>query len=211
MDKTKLAVDLFNHYANDYQNKYMDVSGYHETLDLFCKSIENKNAKILELACGPGNITKYILDKQPNFNILATDLAPEMLKLAKENNPKADVRIMDCKGISQLKAQYDGIICGFGLPYLTKEETIKFINDSSRALVKGGVIYLSTMEDDYEKSSLKSSSDGKHQLFMHYHEANYLLDSLTSSGFKILHEIRQDFPEKDQSITTDLIIIAEKL
>ncbi|MBC7864483.1 MAG: class I SAM-dependent methyltransferase, partial [Bacteroidia bacterium] len=61
MDKTKIAVTIFNKNANGYQNKFMDVNLYADTFDLFCNSIKNENAEILEIACGPGNITKYLL------------------------------------------------------------------------------------------------------------------------------------------------------
>ncbi|WP_438426090.1 hypothetical protein [Aquimarina macrocephali] len=47
----------------------MNLEMYHDTFDLFCKSIKKDNAEVLELGFGPGNITKYILQKRPDFNI----------------------------------------------------------------------------------------------------------------------------------------------
>jgi len=44
----------------------------------------NEQAKVLELACGPGNITKCLLSKRPDLEILATDIAPNILELAKK-------------------------------------------------------------------------------------------------------------------------------
>ncbi|MCK6692047.1 MAG: class I SAM-dependent methyltransferase, partial [Thermoanaerobaculia bacterium] len=63
MDKTKTAVDIFDKHARLYQDKYMDTSMYHDTFDAFCDNITRQNAEILELACGPGNITAYLLKK----------------------------------------------------------------------------------------------------------------------------------------------------
>ena len=73
MNKTRFAVHVFNKYAEVYQDKYMDVSLYHSTLDLFAASVANERAEILELACGPGNVTRYLLDKCPGWKILGTD------------------------------------------------------------------------------------------------------------------------------------------
>ena len=152
MDQTKIAVDIFNKLADSYQDKFMDVSIYHDSLDFFCETINIKNASVLELACGPGNITKYVLEKRPDFNLLGTDLAPNMITLAKINNPKADFQLLDCKNLSVLKMKFNGIVIGFGLPYLSKKESIQFIRDANQQLYDDGVLYLSTMEDDHSKS-----------------------------------------------------------
>ena len=73
MDKSKIAVAIFNKLAKMYQDKFMNVDLYSESFDLFCNAIQKENATILEIACGPGNITKYLLNKRPDFNILGID------------------------------------------------------------------------------------------------------------------------------------------
>lgn len=208
MDKSKIAVDIFNKNANLYQDKFMDVNLYGSSFDLFCSTLK-KDAEILELACGPGNITKYLLDKRPDFKILGTDLAPKMVELAKINNPTAEFELMDCREIVKLEKKYDAIMCGFCLPYLSREEALQLIADASHILKPGGVIYISTMEDDYAKSAFKKGSTGE-EIFMHYHQADYLTQALKENKFMVIDLKRQDYPEKDGTKTTDLILIAEK-
>jgi ubiquinone/menaquinone biosynthesis C-methylase UbiE len=70
MDKTKIAVKIFDSSAHVYQDKFMNVDLYRESLDLFCDTIVKENASVLELACGPGNVTKHLLQKRPDFKIL---------------------------------------------------------------------------------------------------------------------------------------------
>jgi 2-polyprenyl-3-methyl-5-hydroxy-6-metoxy-1,4-benzoquinol methylase len=209
MDKTKMAVAVFNKLAARYQEKFMDVSLYSDTLDLFCDAVNTQGATILELACGPGNITKHLLNKRPDFKILGTDLAPNMIELAKINNPMASFQIMDCRDIGILSKKYDALMCGFCLPYLSKEESIKLISDASDILNPNGIIYVSTMEDDYTKSDFKKGSSGD-EIYMHYHQADYLSSALENSGFNILTLKRQDFPSPEGEKTTDLILIAQK-
>ena len=209
MDKTKIAVDVFNKLAAEYQDKFMNVDLYSSTFDLFCKHIQSENANVLELACGPGNITKYLLNKRPDLKILGTDLAPNMIRLAKINNPAAEFQLMDCRDIDMLYKKYDAIMCGFCLPYLSREETIKLISDSSKLLNPYGVLYLSTMEDDYHKSGFRKGSKGD-EIYMHFHQADYLTAALEKNNFRIIDLQRQDYPEQDGTKTIDLIIVAEK-
>ncbi len=208
MDKTKIAVGVFNKFAKQYQDKFMDVSLYSESFDLFCSSIKKKNPDLLELACGPGNITRYLLDKRPDFKIVGTDLAPNMIALAKINNPTACFQLMDCRDITTMENKQDGIMCGFCFPYLSKEEAITFIQDASHLLNPGGILYISTMEDDYSKSAFKKGSGGG-EIFIHYHEADYLTNALTENNFIILDIQRKTYPEADGTQTTDLLIIAK--
>jgi 2-polyprenyl-3-methyl-5-hydroxy-6-metoxy-1,4-benzoquinol methylase len=202
---------MYNKYAKQYQDKFMDMDLYLDTFDLFCDLIDKKNAEIFEIACGPGNITKYLLTKRPDFKILAIDIASKMIDLAKINNPSATFQLMDCRDIDKLDKKYDAIMCGFCLPYLSKEESEKLISDASGLLRSDGVLYLSTMEDDYNKSGLESPSfGGEDKMYIHYHQADYLMNALNNKGFKIIDLQRKDYPEENESFTTDLIIIAKK-
>ncbi len=209
MDKTTQSVNVFDKNANLYQERFMDFDLYNDTFDLFCNSILTKNAEVLELACGPGNITKYLLKKRPDFKLLGTDLAPKMIAFAQEYNATAEFQIMDCRDFLKLNKMFDGMMCGFGLPYLSKEDAIQLIKDAYLVLNPNGVIYLSTMEDDYSKSDYKKGSTGD-EIFMHYHQEDYLLEALLTNGFKMITVQRKKFPEQNGTETIDLILIAQK-
>ncbi len=209
MNKSEKAVHVFNIRAKEYANRFMDVSNYHDSLYMFLDSILATKPTVLELACGPGNITRFLLEKRPTIKILATDLAPNMLKIAKENNPTAAFKLLDCRKILELEQAFDGILCGFGLPYLTKEEAILLIEDASKMINSNGILYLSTMADDYSKSELKTGSTGD-EIFIHYHQENYLAIALLKNGFDIIQIIRQSIPDLNDTSAIDLILIAKK-
>ena len=209
MDKSKKAIEVFNKHAKFYGEKFRDVSLYAEGFDIFCGAIKKKNAEILELACGPGNITNYLLNKRPDLKILATDLAPNMIDLAKLDNPTAEFQLMDAKDILKLNKKYDGIMCGFCLPYLDKEEVNKLFQDSYSILNPGGIFYLSTMEDDYSKSGIQIGSKGD-EIFMHFYKGEFLSQALKENNFKILDLQRMDSLMGNGSKVVDLVIIAEK-
>ncbi len=208
MDRSQQAAAAFDKNAVLYQDRFMDFELYNDTFNLFCTHVLTENAHILDLACGPGNITKYLLQQRPDFKILGIDLAPKMIELAQLNNPNAEFLVMDCRVIRQLPHPYDGIICGFGLPYLSKEEAIQLIKDASSILKPNGVMYLSTMEDDNSKSDFKTGSTGD-QIFMNYHQADYLTTALKESGFYLIDVRRKDFLNPDGTTSVDLVLIAK--
>lgn len=207
MDKTAMAVAVFDEHARLYQDKYMDQHAYGATLDLFCHHLPQQDAAVLDVACGPGNISRYLLAQRPELHMLGIDLSPNMLRLARENNPQADYKLLDCRHIDRLDMQFAGIVCGFVLPYLSREEALQLITNASSLLLPGGVLYISTMEDAYSKSGMQTSSSGS-QLYQYFHEAAYLIPALEASGYTLILQHRQPFPA--HPATTDLILIARK-
>ncbi|MBL4772335.1 MAG: class I SAM-dependent methyltransferase [Alcanivoracaceae bacterium] len=186
----------------------MDLSLYHGGFDLFCDHITKGNASILDIACGPGNISSYITTKRVDFNILGIDLSINMVKLARVNNPTVEFKVMDCKDIASIEDKYDGIMCGFCLPYLSKKQALQLISDVALLLNSDGIFYLSTMMGDYSQSGFQSSSSGD-KMYIHYHQEDYLLEALKQTGFKIIDLQQMDSPENATVKTSDLIIIAK--
>lgn len=208
-DKSLEASLIFNKYAYEYQEKFMDVSLYKDSLKTFCNLIKEENAKVLDLACGPGNVTKYLLREKPNLNVLGIDLATNMIELAKSNNPNASFKLMDCRSISSLFEKFGAVVGAFCLPYLSRKETHKLVNDISVLLNDQGVCYISTMEDDYNKSGYETESKGD-KIYLYYHEADYLINVLTSFKLKIEEMSRIKSTMSNGKEVTDLIIISRK-
>lgn len=209
MDHSAHTFQTWDQLASQYQEKFMDLDLYNDTYDLFCMEAAIRNAKVLEVGCGPGNITKYLLSKRPDFKIEGIDSSPNMIKLAEANNPTATFKLMDCRKIDTLITTFDAIVCGFCMPYLSKEESLKFIKDGSALLSSGGILYFSIIEDDYTKSHYETSSDGKHKMFVYYHEEGYLQECLKQNGFQLIHLKRKQYARKEGT-DTHLIFIARK-
>lgn len=210
MDKSKHAAKIFNSKALLYEKKYMDVGLYAPTLNQFSDLLASDKATVLDLACGPGNITKYLLQRKPAFKIFGIDLAPKMLERAAINNPSATFQLMDCRAIGTLTQRFEGIMCGFCLPYLNKEEALQLIADSYGLLQRNGVLYISTMEGDYETSGFKAgtSKDGE-EIFIHYHQADYLSLEMKRLGFHDIKLHRIAYTSEEETVT-DLILLATK-
>ncbi|HRG59330.1 MAG TPA: class I SAM-dependent methyltransferase [Bacteroidia bacterium] len=210
MDYYKHTITTWNQLSRQYQDGFMKLSHYDESYNSFCDLVNKKNANILELACGPGNITNYLLNQRPDFNIRATDAAPNMIALAKKNNPTATCEVLDVRNIDSLQSNYDAIVCGFCAPYLAESDFIKLINDCSTILYKKGVIYISLIEGDYSKSKLESSSDGQHSMFVYYYSEEFISNTFNSKNFSIIKIFRIPYTNGKGEKSTHLVFIAEK-
>lgn len=201
------AIHVFNDNADLYVEKYMDLHTYDEALDYFSDFLPQK-ASILDVACGPGNITKYLISKSKNYQILGIDLAENMLSLAEKHNPEATFQLLDGRKIKELNKSFHAIVSGFFSPYLSREELGEFIMDTSRCLLPEGLLFLSTMEDDYSKSGVQNSSTGAYSLHMYFHETDYIKNFASESGLKFLK--RYEYDIEGQDIMKDIVLIFQK-
>ena len=62
----------------------MDVTLYDDSYKQFCELLPLERARVLDAACGPGNVSRYLLAQRPNLDLLGIDLAPRMVELARE-------------------------------------------------------------------------------------------------------------------------------
>ncbi|NOT93269.1 class I SAM-dependent DNA methyltransferase [Ferruginibacter sp.] len=209
MDNYKETFETWNKVASLYQDKFMELSLYNETYDFICTSITKEKAAILEIGCGPGNITKYLLSKRPDFNIYGIDIAPNMIDLAKKNNPAANFKVMDIRKVDEIKTTFDGIICGFCLPYLSEADSKKLITDAYNLLNNDGLIYISFVEGDTDKSGFQTGSTGDRSYF-YYHNLDQLKTQLSVSGFEVLKIFKVEYEISATTKDVHTIVTAKK-
>ena len=209
MDRYKETFETWNKVASLYQDKFMDLDLYNDTYDFICNSITRDNAKILEIGCGPGNITKYLLSERPDFDIFGIDIAPNMIELAKKNNPSVSFAIMDSRQIDEIKTKYDGIVCGFCLPYLSQKDSRKLITDCYNLLNENGLIYISFVEGDPSKSGFQITSSGDRSYF-YYHNLSDLNTKLIESNFDELNIFKVEYNKSESEIDIHTILTARK-
>lgn len=210
MDRHQETLKSWNKVAMLYQEKFMDLDLYDDTYDVFCSLLSGPAPAILEIGCGPGNITRYLLSKIPGGSITAIDMAPNMIQLAAQNNPAAHCMVMDCRDIRQLNQQFDAVISGFCMPYLSKEECAQLVQDSAFLLHDQGSIYLSMIEGDYEKSGYQTSSNGETTTFVYYHQEDYVTEMLQEHQFEIVDVLRKNYMPANGGPSVHLIFIARK-
>ena len=211
MDRYKETFETWNKIASLYEDKFMDLDIYNETYDFICNSIVENKSKILEIGCGPGNITKYLLSKRPDFNILGIDISENMVELARRNNPGAIFQIMDSRNIGDLNTKFNGIVCGFCLPYLSQSDCTELISDSYNLLIERGLFYLSFVEGDPKESGFQIGSSGDRSYF-YYHNLETVKTQLEYKGFDSLKIFKVEYAKSNSESLqgTHTIIVARK-
>ncbi len=211
MENFDISVQRFNEFADEYANRFDNVNGYLEYLTHFCSLVKSDEPHILELACGPGNVTSFLRNHFPNSRILAVDLAPKMIEIAKKLLPEVDFRVMDVRDTSTIPDRFDAVMCSFCLPFLSKADSAQLIADCADCLVSGGVLYVSTMEGNEERAGYEATSfSGDAEVYFNYHQQTDLEQAFEQSGFEIRQLKLQDYIEPNGSVTTDMIFIAVK-
>ena len=208
MDRYKETFDTWNKIASLYQDKFMELDLYNDSYAFICNSIDKPNAKLLEIGCGPGNITKYLIAKRPDFDIFGIDIAPNMVELARQNNPTAHFAVMDSRQINNLNSKYDGIVCGFCLPYLSQTETNDLIANSYDLLNDNGLLYLSFVEGNPEKSGFKAGSGGR--VYFYYHKLDDITLQLNSFKFGEIKIFKVKYKISETEFDTHTILTAKK-
>lgn len=208
MDKYQETFDTWNNIASLYQDKFMDLALYNDTYDYICNSIPKPKAKLLEIGCGPGNIVKYLLSQRPDFDIFGIDIAPNMIELAKKNNPTANFAVMDSRQINSLDEKYDGIISGFCLPYLSPSESNELISDSYNLLNENGLIYLSFVEGDPDRSHFKEGNGGR--VYFQFHDLDNLKTQLIKTNFDEIQTFKISYKTSETTFDIHTILIAKK-
>lgn len=170
MNHLKNTRFIFDKYAGTYKEKYLDQGNYAGMLLEFLEGIP-KGGRVLDLGCGPGNISRFLLDHRGDLALTGIDIAPGMIREARELNPEGtfyEGNVLDIEALVQ--GRFDGVVSGFVLPYLDDEQVRLHLNHIAALLKPEGVCYLSFLHGDKKESgfAVSNNSDGE-TLFMHYH------------------------------------------
>ena len=199
MDPYKETFETWNKVAMLYQEKFMHLDLYNESYTIFCNQLIKENASVLEIGCGPGNITNYLLLKKPDLIIEGIDVAPNMIELARINNPTASFKVMDCRNIDKITSKFNGIICGFCIPYLSHTDCINFLTDSFELLSEKGIIYLSFVEGDDINSGYLTGSTGDRTYF-YYYNFDIIKTMLEENNYFILDSSKVHYKKNDGTV-----------
>lgn len=210
MNEHQQTFDAWNKAAQAYESQFMDLTIYKETYDFFLHHLKVDQLKVLEIGCGPGNIARYLIKKRPNLILKGTDLAPKMIERARINVPEAEFIELDCRNITSLKSVYDGIICGFVIPYLSVKERKQLIADCSKLLPNSGVFYLSFVNASQEGSKMTEDGRGNSMRF-YYHNNSEIIQDLGSNSFDLLREFTVSYKTKEAHIENHTILIAKRV
>ena len=113
-------------------------------LDLVSRLQDKKYADILEIACGTGRVTAHLARSVKHDTLTATDLNPDMIKIAKDIVQNDSIKWMPADGMELPfdDSSFDLVVMQFGIMFFLDKE--KGLKEAYRVLRTGGKLIFST-------------------------------------------------------------------
>ena len=121
--------------------------------DLARRLVVKDGARVLEIACGTGIVTRHLLDRlPPSARLVATDLNEPMLDHARQRLPAAkriEWRQADACALPFASSSFDALVCQFGLMFVPDKAAA--FRETCRVLAPGGD-FLFSVWDSLERN-----------------------------------------------------------
>jgi len=103
--------DAYSESAADAYAVHYSASEYFPVWESICERIP-KDARILEVGCGPAQFARMLLDKDIPGDYVGFDFSPSAIEMAKKNLPERRVEVGDARTTDLFTSvDYDTVVC----------------------------------------------------------------------------------------------------
>lgn len=140
-DRRDEAIEKANEIWNSIHSNYeRDKIKYDDWLKIFERAIDNCKTPIIDLGCGSGNDTLYLVER--GKKVIPCDYSRNAVQNIQKNFP--EVERTECfdmtKGLPFEDNFTDIIISDLFLHYFTEEKTFEVLNEIKRVLKPDGIL-----------------------------------------------------------------------
>ncbi len=188
------------HFVGSIPENYDQYLGpliFLDYADDLARRVSNlRPGKVLELASGTGIVTRKLRDMlEPDCELVASDLNPPMLEVAKAKFHQSDsvqFEQVDATKIPFKAASFDAVACQFGVMFFPdKDESYAEV----RRVLKPGGSYVFNVWDSWESNPFAhithrtvekyfpDDPPGFYKVPFGYHDAEVIKQSVLSAGF----------------------------
>ena len=205
-DLCQLSAATFSRVAQRYADKYFGLATYDGFLAEFAQGIDVAGAQVLDVACGPGNVSAYLAKVRPDLRLTGIDLAPGMVAQARQRVPSGRFLVLDCRQLHELGQRFDAAAFAFGLSYLTDADASLFFTSLKATLHPGAMLYLSTLTGDPAWSGLETNASGD-QVYLAYRSVDRVIAMVEQAGFCLSSQHTLPSPPNAPKATQDLVLV----
>lgn len=153
-DGQNKAIGKANERWNEIHSSYQrDKIKYDDWLELFQSEIDNCKTPIIDLGCGSGNDTLYLIEK--GKKVIPCDYSKNAIQNIKNNFP--EVERAECfdmtKGLPFEDNFTNLIICDLSLHYFREKTTFEILKELKRVLKPNGILL-------FRVNSIKDTNHG---------------------------------------------------
>ncbi len=174
--------DAYNKTADAY--KFLSISQHPiASAELFLKHIPQEGT-ILDLGCGPGRDAKIFSER--GYKITGVDFSSEMIKIAKEEAPKATFFEADLQELDLPDHSFDGVWANRSLLHVPKNNIKNVLLKIHSLLKENGFFYMSVKKGNNEFFG-HDIRYTEHEIykFWSFYEPEEISDILKENGFSI--------------------------
>lgn len=163
--------NLTKNYWNKIHNKYerADII-YDDWLDIFLDDINSCELPIIDLGCGSGNDSKYLIEH--GKKVIACDYAENAVENVRKNFPELmDAKCFDMTDRLPFSDGYAGIvIADLSLHYFSEEVTKNILKDIKRVLCDKGILIFRVNSINDVNHGARQGTEVEHHYYLN--EAN---------------------------------------
>lgn len=208
-DPNQISVATFDKLASHYASKYFDLDIYNPQLVRFADAVTPAVARVLDLACGPGNVAAFLQRIRPDWQLCGIDLAPGMIREARARVPDVEFLVADCRQLAHLGQRFDGVAWAFGLSYLSDPDARQCLQALQVIMHDGAPLYLSSISG-IASAVLEQGSTGD-AVFQVYRPQAQILALVQEAGFVLEWQHAIASPANASKVTQDLLLLARKV
>lgn len=146
-------------------------------------SLLPKNAKVLDVGCGPGlPVDEFLVES--GFDVTGIDFSKSMLELARRNVPKARFVEKDMTKLDFEADSFDGLVSFYAIIHVSREKHFSIFQSFHRILKPKGIMLLCLGPDEWEATC---EYHGTEMFWSNYSPEKSLM-LVKKAGFKIISD-----------------------
>lgn len=185
----KTAEKYASKYFNELENKHLDQ------ILLRAFALQNKDkGKLIDYGCGPGQTTKFLFDNDCQ-NILGTDLATEMVKVATRLNPNIKFEQADLLHLQYADNSFGAAVAFYAIVHFDYEQLQQAFSEIKRVL-KDSAEFLFSFHIGTEIVKVEQFLDERVDIDFYFFEPEKIIKQLNDLDFEII-DVVERYPYKN--------------